>query len=114
MKKITIALLLSIAFSSPSIAREFSEIWKCKDHLDFSKNRVIVTAKIDKNQPTGEITVSGFTHQTFYAVDGFNRRWDFGDSGQYGFIIEPNGDGSYYEFPDEGTTKPSMHMKCWQ
>ena len=114
MKKITTTLLFLIAASSSSIAKEFSEIWRCKDSLDFSKDKIIVTARINKNQSTGEINVSGITHQTFYQVEGFNRRWDFGSKNQYGFIIEPNGDGGYYEFPDEGTTKASMHMKCWQ
>ena len=125
MRKFITTLLLSIVFSTPSIATEFSEVWKCKDTFDHDEEKVIVTAKVNKSLVNGQIIVSGITHETRYGVEdfehtteyyvqGFNRRWDFGDENQYSFLIKPNGDGHYYVFKDNEVTKPTMFMKCWQ
>ncbi|CAC9602754.1 hypothetical protein [uncultured Gammaproteobacteria bacterium] len=122
MKKIFTILLLSIVFNTTSIAKEFTEIWECKDPYsnkeeDFFGNskssKVIVTAKITSPN-SGEIDVAGITHTSFYGVHGFNRRWDFGnESNKYGFIIKPNGDGLYYEFEDDKSTKATSVLECW-
>ena len=116
MKKLITTLLCSIVFSTTSIATEFSEVWKCNDssQYDYDEDKVIVTAKVNKSLVTGEISVSGITHETRYGVEGFERRWSFGDRFQYSFFINPNGDGFYYEFKDAKVTKPTMFMKCWE
>ena len=116
MRKFITTLLLSIVFSTPSIATEFSEVWKCNDssQYDYDEDKVIVTAKVNKSLVTGEIGVAGVKHTTEYYVQGFNRRWDFGDENQYSFLIKPNGDGHYYVFKDNEVTKPTMFMKCWE
>lgn len=114
MKKITTIILLSLFFSSTSIAKEMIEIWECTEKYE---TKVLVKAKISKNREIGAIEVAGTTHLTEYKVDGFNRRWDFDprDDGRfkYALIIQPNGDGLYYEFPEEGgSVSPSMILEC--
>jgi hypothetical protein len=123
MKKIFTILLLSIVFNATSIAKELTEIWECKDPYsngeeDFFGNskppKVIVTAKIISPN-SGEIDVAGVTHTSFYSVQGFNRRWDFGnEANKFGFIITPTGDGRYYEFKDDKSTTATLILECWQ
>ena len=136
IKQLLITLIFLTAFSQNSIAKEYSEIWKCSDmryslvtnkllNLE-SGNRVsdptdvtnvmkaIVIAKVDKTRTSGEIDVSGVTHVTTYEVEGFDRRWDFGSDPQYGFFISPTGAGNYYEFKDDGPVEPTMSLQCWE
>ena len=89
-------LLLSIIFNTTSFAKEVTEVWECKDRYDTSEDffgisisEVLITAKITSSD-SGEIDVAGITHKTLYGVQGFDRRWDFGDeSSRYGFVILP-------------------------
>ncbi|MBT6402403.1 hypothetical protein HOK09_02995 [Candidatus Woesearchaeota archaeon] len=123
MKKLFTILLLSIVFNTTSIAKDYTEIWECKDPYsngeeDFFGNskppKVIFTAKIISPN-SGELDVAGVTQRSFYSVQGFNRRWDFGsESDKYGFIIKPNGDGFYYKFEDDKSTKATLVLECWQ
>ena len=115
LHSILVILVVQFSLSGAVNAKEFSQVWKCKESFGGS-DKVIVTARVDNSNESGEIDVSGITHQTLYQVQGFNRRWDFGSKAEYGFIIKPNGDSYYYEF-DDGSgvdTKPSMLMKCSQ
>jgi hypothetical protein len=93
------------------------ESWECKDLLERSSS-VLVTATVESGRDKGTISVSGIKHTTAFRVAGFNRRWDFGRSPgggyQYAFIIEPNGDGQYYEFNSDSTAKPRNFMRCRQ
>jgi hypothetical protein len=119
MKKLFTILLLSIIFNTTSFAKEVTEVWECKDRYDTSEDffgisisEVLITAKITSSD-SGEIDVAGITHKTLYGVQGFDRRWDFGDeSSRYGFIIRPNGLGAYYEYTDDKLTEASLVVKC--
>ena len=57
-------------------------------------------------------------HEAQFRVDGLDRRWNFGDDdGAYHFaiVIEPNGDGRYYDFsdvPTGETTGPKQSYYC--
>ena len=120
MKKLFTILLLSIVFNTTSIAKDYTEIWECKDPYSdrvedfFGNSKSIVTAKITSPN-SGEIDVAGVTHTSFYSVQGFNRRWDFGnEANKFGFIITPTGDGRYYEFKDDKSTTATLILECWQ
>lgn len=99
------------------------DIWKCGERFSDSDETLvlarIITPSIwdlfksvkesDKPIPKeinfgfGEIEVAGTTFRTSYTVEGFDRRWDWGDSknkkaARFAFVISPNGTGSYYDF----------------
>ena len=90
-----------------------SETWHCSKPFDTT---VLVLLSSQPKENTGEIQVAGITHSVKYSVQGFNRRWDFGftgDSGyRYAFVIGPDGGGQYYDFK---IAKRSMvtHTKRW-
>ena len=114
MKKLTTILFLSIFFSTISIAKEVVETWEC---TELHETKVLVKARIFKDRALGEINVADITHPAMYGVNGFNRRWDFDprDDGRfkYALVIKPNGDGSYYEFPEErAKVSASMVLEC--
>ncbi|MEJ1296367.1 MAG: hypothetical protein RPU52_16165 [Candidatus Sedimenticola sp. (ex Thyasira tokunagai)] len=100
----------------PSISHaEVIEEWECKDWTG-NWNNIIVRAFVNEGRLSGRIEVAGVGHKTEYAVNGFNRRWDFGlaedQTYNYAFIVEPNGNASYYDFTRESKAKASMHLKC--
>jgi len=107
-------------FSTTSFAKEFTEIWECKDQMDrnadfFGVSKVLITAKIT-SPDSGEIDVAGITHTTRYYVQGFDRRWDFGgeELNKYSFIIQPNGIGGYYKLEGSKSVSASLAVKCTQ
>lgn len=81
---------------------------------------MVVTAAIDKETGEAYISVSGITHDAYYYVAGFNRRWNFGSHPDgtnfgYSFIIMPNGKASYYDFTmsdADKTAVPSQSFFC--
>ena len=115
MKRVTAILFLLIFFSATSNAKQVNELWKCTDK--FESDKVLVKAKVLQERQFGEIDVAGITHLTQYTVQGFKRRWDFDarDDGRfkYALIIEPNGDGLYYEFPEvSASVSPDITLRC--
>jgi len=114
MKKLTTILFISIFFSTASIAAQVVDTWECTDAY---KTKVLVKATIFKGRQFGEIDVADKTYMSQYTVEGFNRRWDFDqrDDGRYKYslVIKPNGDGLYYEFPEErAKVSASMVLDC--
>ena len=54
---------------------------------------------------------------THYSRQGLDRRWDWGENGQYSFVITPDGNGRYYEFtngPAGESTKPAGIDKAYK
>ena len=118
MKKI-ITLFVVCCLVNATMAETIVEEWECVDRSyprDWSK--ILVTAKVFEGREFGSIEVAGTTHVAKYKVAGFNRKWDFmpddEESFDYAFIIEPNGDGSYYDFSKESRSAPSIFMTCRQ
>ena len=61
------------------------------------------TGTINDDGETGTIKVAGVTHETQYKVDGFDRRWNFGEGTgaglwDYAFVLRPDGTAQYYDF----------------
>jgi len=74
---------------------------------------------VNDGRKTGQIKVAGVVHEAKFETKGFQRRWDFVLSEDltynYSFVIEPNGDASYYDFSSSESgkgVKPSIFMKC--
>lgn len=95
------------------------EVWLCYDKSDLidqdvygKKAKVLVTATVGSKQPSGKIYVAGVSYDTSYSVNGFIRRWDWDE---YSFLIEPDGDGAYYDFTKKKKgVSPSLVLKCKQ
>jgi hypothetical protein len=61
----------------------------------------------------GSVEVFGVTHIAQVRVTGLKKRWDFGDNGEYGLVMNPDGMTGYYEFPGGGIeVAPSQHFQC--
>ena len=109
-------LSLLLFFSSFANADPI-EIWECKETYG-SWDKILVRAVVEKGRKIGTVEVAGVKHNSGFAVKGFNRRWDFGLADDltynFAFIIQPNGDASYYDFSTESKAKPSIFMKCRQ
>ncbi|SMF67096.1 hypothetical protein SAMN02745866_04295 [Alteromonadaceae bacterium Bs31] len=99
------------------VAFEVVERWECRDFNGYWSN-ILVRALVGKKRESGYVQVAGVSQKSSFQVKGFNRRWDFGlteeHTYKYAFVIEPNGDASYYDFSLEKKSKPSILMKCRQ
>lgn len=54
---------------------------------------------------------------TYYKRAGLNLRWDWGENGQYSFVLEPDNTGLYYDFtgvPAGEFTKPKSTYKAYK
>ena len=46
----------------------------------------------------GEVLVAGVNYDADFVLEGFDRRWYFGEDREYSFVISPEGAGGYYDF----------------
>ena len=113
--------IVTLGVQAQEIKDSTTEIWRCFERTDFSNATVLVEltrVTIDNEKfGVGEVSVAGITYPAIFEVAGLNRRWNFGldELWDYSFIIEPNGDGAYYDFSnveDGDTTKPSQFFAC--
>ena len=106
-------LLLSMVFMAWTVSA-FEE-WECRSPSG-SWSNILVIASSDIEKQSGKIKVAGTEHLTHYQIQGFDRRWNFGDSKEsYAFIINPNSYGFYYDFStadEEGKAGPSQRFEC--
>ena len=103
-----------------------SETWECYDRSAFDRATPLVVLdgllRMDSDIPNvgpGTVRLVGLVeHDARFGIAGLNRRWDFSeDDGGYDFaiVIEPNGDGSYYDFsrvPTGESTGPNQLYSC--
>jgi hypothetical protein len=109
--------IIFILFFMPLISiAEVIETWTCTERYG---GEILVVASVNAGRETGKIKVAGVVHETIFQTKGFERRWDFGlahdSTYDYAFVVEPNGDASYYDFSRSkkgGIVKPSIFMKC--
>ena len=71
---------------------------------DIPEEKVVVrlTRRSSKDDKSGfgEVSITGITHRARFSVEGLDRRWDFGENGEYAFVINAQGGGAYYDFSD--------------
>ena len=118
MRKIIIILFITLLTPSTIYANNIIEKWECKETYGLWIN-ILVKATVFKGRTKGEIHVAGITHDSYFEIHGFNRRWDFGEANnkgilKYMFKIKPNGEAHYFEFGSEKTAKSSIILKCRQ
>ena len=103
--KILIIVIALVAFAGLANAEQ----WNCYESKHSSEVIVVVTADTKNN--TGTVKVAGTSQSASYSVKGFNRRWDFGGPNKYAFVIEPDGEATYYEI--HGPVKvANQHFYC--
>ena len=108
------------------------EEWQCFDRVKYKeweisqsfgtqkeKGPVLVRLKRLRliNFEYGEIEVSGSTVDASFIIEGINRRWDFGTSGdgfKFAFVIQPNKSAAYYDFTAKKRVSPSQLFTCEQ
>ena len=126
MKKMLLVIFILITAVTFGVQAQESEdttteIWRCFDLVDFGKSTVLIrltrVTRYSEDVGVGEVSVAGVTYMALFQVTGLDRRWDFGSDEIpiYSFIIQPNGDGAYYDFSNVeagGTTMPSQNFKC--
>ena len=96
------------------------ECWYCKDFLP--DDRVLVEVGFIDNpnlETFGFILYDGgySGEVAVYHRTGLEHRWDWGQEGNYAFVIKPDGTGAYYDFstvPEGETTKPRALYKCFK
>jgi len=102
----TVLVLPLLAFTGLANAEQ----WNCYSNPFIDEITVVVTA--DTNNNTGVIKVAGTTQKARYSVEGFSRRWDFGDSKKFAFTIEPDGDATLYKIEGRNVEIPEMTLYC--
>jgi len=132
VKKISLTLVFLIVLVACVPAQESSNIatekWRCFGLLEYRLSliegsppkgpgvvRLTRVAGDGEDHGFGEVSIAGVTHQAYFQVTGFDRRWDFGEGPKYAFIIKPDGSGLYYDFSDVedgGKTGSSQHFNC--
>jgi len=94
--------------------------WYCKDYLHEGPTLVEVgffgTSKLEG---IGFVLYDGGSvgESTLYRRIGLEHRWDWGQEGEFSFVIKTDGTGAYYDFsnvPDGESTKPREIYKCFR
>jgi hypothetical protein len=91
------------------------EMWECQQDSFSDWRNILVVATVEEGRQKGSIEVAGISHVATFSIQGFDRRWDFGQqqrSGGYSFVVRPDGSAMYYDFRLQGPTKPSNFMFC--
>ena len=93
--------------------------WWCDDFSHAGKILVEVGFFTFRDSDTvhGFILYDGTTEGevAIYSRQGLEHRWDWGTEGQYSFVINPNGNGLYYDFtgvPEGEGVKPKSIYKA--
>ena len=87
------------------------------DQIPDDKIVVTLTRSTEKDDKAGsaEVSITGITHRATFSVEGLERRWDFGENGEYAFFINPQGGGAYFDFSDAEVgekVEPSLTLGC--
>lgn len=121
MKAIFVLVMTSLILSS-GIANaqepKVIEQWECSDWLSRSDTVIIKLKRMrTKNgHELGKIEVAGTLQETFFRIQGIDRRWDFGTTYEFAFVIKPNQIGLYYDFTGQRgeRIKQSQMFRCEQ
>ena len=76
------------------------------------------TLTADRYGDTGKVDFNGIVASTQFAIQGIERRWDWGlgtdGKFDYAIVISTDGTGKFYNFrgSNDGTAKPSDIFKC--
>ena len=115
MRRVALMLLLLCNESSA----DSLEVWKCSPGGYFTNSNVVLTAKVNKDKTSGVLEVAGTVYDTHYLVEGFNRKWIFGERGdgmfRYTLMLAPAGNAYYFDFGNKGIeAESSQSYGCKQ
>jgi hypothetical protein len=98
-------------------AAEF-EFFECKP-LNDSWNNIIATLGIHDNETNGTVSLAGHYHLAKYSVDGFERRWSYGEMKEngmypYSILMKLDGETGFFDFrkSKSGNAYPIMIAQC--
>jgi len=101
------------AVAGENVTENLKETWGCHAISDIFEKKVLVRlTRIEVTDDDsgdvafefGSIFVAGSEYIAVFSVQGFDRRWDFGESpgddaaGERAFVIHPDGTGLLYDF----------------
>jgi len=120
MKKIGLICLMLFVVGTVSVQAQGSDIvekWRCFGQWDFDKKKVVI--ELEGRIPAGaawgpgQIWVRGIGQDGEFTIRGVDLWWEW-DGGQYGFIIQPDGSGGYYDFEGRRDLRvpPSQRYNC--
>ena len=81
-----------------------ADVFECQSGTFWAANgKIVVTAIVDPDKGDAYVSVAGISHVADYKVQGFNRRWSFGEETdvgfyRYAFIIHPDDSAAYFDF----------------
>jgi hypothetical protein len=116
----TLALLAIPAQANAQTATTPGEKWERRAYPSYGDwKNILVRARVTDDRTGGTIEVAGVKWETAFQVEGFDRRWDFGQRKtggyRYSFVIEPDGIGRYYDFRDgDHADRATDIMECRQ
>lgn len=95
-----------------------AETFRCQSgNYWLDSGTVVVVATINEDGHSGTIKVAGVTHQAYYSVAGFDRRWNFGKDADgafnYSFAISPTGIARYYDFSSVEWGEPAKNSQTF-
>ena len=116
MSRFLIIPFLLFAFTTIANA-EIVESWICQENSNGDWSEIIVAAKINKGREDGVVEISGEKNIANFEIRSINKRWKFGPSYEYSFVIKPNGEAMYFDYSNVSqgdAVKPQMNLFCKQ
>lgn len=93
--------------------------WKCQDSIYGGKTLAEFGYFSINGTTFGFVLYNGGNEgeATSYKRTGLNLRWDWGENGQYSFVLKPDNTGLYYDFtgvPAGESTEPKSIYKAYK
>ena len=108
----------SLTISSNDTDSGFTS-WECQDFFSGGKTLAEFGYFSINGTTFGFVLYNGGNEgeATSYKRTGLNLQWNWGENGQYSFVITPDGNGRYYDFtnvPAGESTKPAGIYKAYK
>lgn len=109
---------VTVTISSKDTDSGFTS-WECQDYIYGGKTLAEFGYFSINGTTYGFVLYNGGNEGeiTYYKRAGLNLRWDWGEYGQYSFVLEPDNTGLYYDFtgvPAGEFTKPKSTFKVYK
>ena len=93
--------------------------WGCSDYLSDDKRIIVEIGRFEVAEFSDAAFIlydgSSSGDATMYRRKGVNQRWDWGENGEFAFVLKPDGTGLFYDFsnvPKGEETGANDMYKC--
>ncbi|MDX2479326.1 MAG: hypothetical protein QNK24_03195 [Desulfuromusa sp.] len=114
MSRILIIQIFLLVFLITTANAEIVESWICQENSNGDWSKIIVAAKVNNGREDGVVEMSGVKNISNFDMKSINRRWKFGASYEYSFVIKPDGEAMYYDYSKVSKVKPQISLFCKQ